>query len=76
VHGLLYVVIVLHNSIHIHIISVNRNGIRGRNFDVAFPSKCYRMFRLWTNKTSLGLIDPYTKKETVQLDTNIPLNLS
>jgi hypothetical protein len=36
---LLYVVIILHNFVHMQSISVNQNGIRGRNFDVAFPNR-------------------------------------
>jgi hypothetical protein len=36
---------------------------------------CYGMFHLQKDETSIGLINPYTKKETLQVDTNIPLNL-
>jgi hypothetical protein len=43
---------------------------------VESPFFCYKMFPLWTGETSLGLLDPYTKTERVQVDTNIPLNSS
>jgi len=44
-----------------------------------FPSGvsnfCYAMFLMWTDETSLGLLDPYTNTKIIQVDTIIPLKL-